>query len=159
MSTRSSVVEIRPVPPEGRALPGDSAALRKWVLRAKPDDGTLTLTEDRPMLITPVRTLRFALPATGHPDAVRGICLASYHWEKNLPSTYRPELRSGYTWRLLFLDGDGRVLGAGRRRDEPKASQMWPPRLFAPLESLGISVTQERYTNPQALNQAHPPRQ
>jgi hypothetical protein len=73
-----------------------------------------------------------------------------------LPPSYDARFHAGVTWRLLFLDGDGRVLGAGRRRDEPKASQMWPARLFTPLEALGIAVTQERYANPGAFKQAHP---
>jgi hypothetical protein len=149
-------VEIRPVPPDDKMNPGDSAALRKWILRGNPSSGTLVLTEDRPLLITPVRRVTVPLPSTGRPDAVRTVCLASYHWQKNLPPSYDARLRAGITWRLLFLDGDGRVLGAGRRRDEPKASQMWPAQLFAPLESLGITVTQERYADPAAFKQAHP---
>jgi hypothetical protein len=34
---------------------------------------------------------------------------------------------------------------------------MWPAYLFTPLESLGISVTQEHYADPRALKDAHPP--
>jgi hypothetical protein len=152
----AGAIEIRPVPRPGQQLPADRATLRKWVLRANPADGTLVFTEDRPGLITPVRSLTFALPATGRPDAVRTVCLADYRWEKNVPESYRRRgLADGITWRLLFLDREGRVLGAGRRRDEPKASQMWPPEAFTPLQSLGISVTQEHYATEEAFRQAH----
>jgi hypothetical protein len=151
-----SPIEIRPLQPEGRENPADRTTLRKWRLSADPTAGTLTLTEDRPLLITPSRTLSFPLPATGSPEAVRTLCLASYHWEKNLPSSYAPELRSGFTWRPLFLDENGRVLGWGRMRDEPKASQMWPESIFRPLEALGISITSEQFASESAFNEAHP---
>jgi hypothetical protein len=141
-------VEIRPVPPSGGENPADRTALSKWLLRADPDAGTLTLTEDRPLLILPTRTVAFSLPSTGRSDAVHAVCLADYRWVKNL--------QTGITWRLLFLDGDGRTLGQGRMRDEPKASQMWPISLFKPLEPFGISVTQEQFATEKAFKQAHP---
>jgi hypothetical protein len=143
-----SVVEIRPIPPEGRLLPADKVTLRQWLLRADPDAGTLTFTEDRPLLIMPSRTLTFPLAATGSPGAVRTVCMTDYRWVKSL--------QTGITWRLLFLDEDGRRLGWGHTRDEPKASQMWPERLFMPLEQLGIAVTSERYSTEEAFKQAHP---
>jgi hypothetical protein len=141
-------VEIRPLPPEGRILPGDKTTLREWMLSADPVAGTLTFTEDRPLLILPVRTLTFRLPSSGRADAVRTICLADYRWVENL--------QTGITQRLLFLDGNGRVLGSGRTRDEPKASQMWPASLFTPLEPLGIPVTEERHLSSKAFKQVHP---
>jgi hypothetical protein len=143
-----SPIEIRPLPPEGRELYADRMTQRQWLLRADPDAGTLTFTEDRPLLILPVRTLTFPLPSTGRPDAVQSVCPTDYRWVKSL--------QTGISWRLLFLDKDNCVLGWSHTRDEPKASQMWPERLFTPLESLGISVTSEQYATEKAFKRAHP---
>jgi hypothetical protein len=140
-------IEIRPIPPSDSENPADRAALSKWLLRADPDAGTLTLTEDRPLLVLPTRTAVFSLPSTGRSDAVHAVCLVDYRWMKNM--------QTGITWRPLFLDGDGRTIGQGRMRDEPKASQMWPMSLFKPLESLGISVAQEQFATEKAFKQAH----
>ena len=143
-----AVIEIRPVPPQGRVLPGDNAALRKWVLRADPADATLVLTEDRPFIITPVRKVNLALPSSGRADAVHTVCLVDNRWYKNM--------QTGVAWRPLLLNQEGRVLAQGRTRDEPKASQMWPLELFTPLRALGVAVTQETYPSPKALRRAHP---
>jgi hypothetical protein len=144
----TSVIEIRPVRPQGPVLPGDNAALRKWVLRANPADGTLVLTEDRPFIITPMRRLNLALPSSGRADAVHTVCLVDNRWYKNM--------QTGVAWRPLFLNQEGRVLAKGRTRDEPKASQMWPLKLFTPLRALGVAVKQETYPSPKALRHAHP---
>jgi hypothetical protein len=141
-------IEIRPVTPPGRLWPADTQPLRKWVLRVNPADGTMVFAEDRPFIITPIRTLILALPSSGRPDAVYTVCLSDHVWQKNL--------QTGITWQLLFLDREGRVLAAGRKRDEPRASQMWPVDLFKPLETAGVAVTQERYASPKALRHVHP---
>jgi hypothetical protein len=140
--------EIRPVRPDGRLLPADNAVLGKWVVRADPTAGTLEFTEDRALIITPARTLTFPLPSSGRPDAVRTVCLVSYRWRRNI--------KTGITWRPLFLDGDGRVLGQGRVRDEPRASQLWPARIFEPLQALGITVTERGFDTEKLFKRAYP---
>jgi hypothetical protein len=146
-SAGAGTVEIRAVPPQGRLLLADKMTLRKWALQANSADGTITLTEDRMVTFLPPRTVVLALPSTGRPDAVRTVCLADYRWIRNL--------QTGVTWRLLFLDGEGRTLH-NRARDQPKASQMWPRALFTPLEPLGISVTEEHFASTKAFRTAHP---
>lgn len=146
--TLSAAVEIRPVRPTGRLAPGYSTTLRKWLLQAEPDSGTLTFTEDRALIVKSTRATVFPLPATGQSDAVHTLCLVYYQWIKNL--------QTGITWRLLFLDSDGKVLGFGRKRDAPHASQMWPKEIFSPLEQLGIGVVEEKYATERAFYQAHP---
>lgn len=143
-----SAIEIRPVQPDGSLTPGDNAVLRKWRLRADLAAGTLEFSEDRAFIITPTRSLTFPLPSTGRPDAVRTVCIATYRWIR--------DLQTGIGWRLLFLDGDGRVLGQGRRRDDPRASQLWPPQIFEPLRSAGIDVVEQTYTTEKRFKQAHP---
>jgi hypothetical protein len=142
------VLEIRPVKPDGRLLPADNAVLAKWVIRADPAAGTLEFTEDRPLIITPARTVSFPLPSSGAPNALRAVRLVRHHWVKNL--------NSGITWQPVFLDGDGRVLACGRRRDEPRASQLWPARIFAPLQTLGITVTEESFDTEKLFKRAYP---
>ncbi len=146
-SAGTDAVEIRALRPQGRLLLADKMTLRKWALCANPAKGTITLTEDRTVTFLRPRTVTLALPSTGRPDAVRTVCLADYRWIRNL--------QTGVTWRLLFLDRDGRSLH-NRARDQPKASQMWPRELFTPLEPLGISVTEEHYPSTKAFRSAHP---
>lgn len=142
------VIEIRPARPPGRLTPADNAVLRKWLLRADPATKALEFTEDRAFLITPQRSITFPLPSTGRADAVHAVSLVSYRWIRNL--------QTGMTWRPLFVGGDGRVLGAGRTRDLPRAGQMWPLRVFRPLESLGITVLEQTYDTEKQFRSAHP---
>ncbi len=146
--SEANVIELRPVPPPGRIVPANKTALRKWLLRADAASGTLVFAEERFAIFTSTRTVTFALPATGRPDAVRAISLADYRWVRNL--------QTGVAFRLLLLDGDGRVLHMSRVRDQPKASQMWPRELFTPLEPLGITVTEEHFPSTKAFRSAHP---
>lgn len=141
------VLEIRPVRPDGRLVPADNAVLAKWVLRADPAAGTLEFTEDRAFIITPARAVTFPLPSSGRPDAVRAICLASYRWRKNY--------QTGVAWRQLFLDGDGRVLGKGRTRDQSQASRLWPARIFEPLRTLGITVIERSFDTEKEFKHAY----
>jgi hypothetical protein len=140
-------LEIRPVRPDGRLLPADNAVLGKWVLRTDPTAGTLEFTEDRALIVTPARTLTFPLPSSGRPDAVRTVCLVRYPWRRNI--------KTGITWRPLFLDGEGRVLGRGRVRDEPRASQLWPTRIFEPLQTLGIAVAERGFDTEKQFKSAY----
>lgn len=141
-------LEIRPVKPGGRLLPADNQVLGKWVLRADPAAGTLEFTEDRAFIITPARTVTFPLPSSGRPDAVREVHLVSYHWKK--------DYLTGVAWRPLFLGGDGRVLGMGRTRDQPRAGQLWPVRIFEPLRALGITVTEQSFDTEKQFKRAYP---
>jgi hypothetical protein len=142
------VIELKPVPPPGKIVPADKMALAKWSLRADPADQTLTFAEERLFSRNFTHAATFALPSTGRSDAVRTVCLADYRWIKNL--------QTGVSFRLMFLDRDGRTLHMSRVRDQPKASQMWPRELFAPLERLGIAVTEEHYASTKAFREAHP---
>jgi hypothetical protein len=142
------VLEIRAVQPEGRLLPADNAVLRKWLIRADPAAGTLEFTEDRAFIVTPSRTVTFPLPSSGRPDAVHTVCLASYRWRKNY--------QTGVAYRPLFLDGDNRVLDKGRVRDQPRASELWPARIFEPLQSLGITVTERSFDTEKQFKHAYP---
>jgi hypothetical protein len=136
------VIEIRPARPDGRLRMDESAILRRWRITAHPGSGTLTvLGEGR-------RPLVFPLPATGRADAVTTVCLATYHWE------IRPN--SGFTWRMLLLDREDRLLGAGSARDYPRSLRLFPPEVFEPLLAAGIRVVSESYDTPQALEDAHP---
>jgi hypothetical protein len=128
-------------------MPAVSSALRNWRLRANPHDGTLRLTEDRALYRKPVERV-FSLPTTGHADAIATVCLATFESFQNA--------RTYVTQRMLLLDRDGRVVGAGRLRDQPRADEMWPAKLFTPLEQLGIRVISEWYSSPQTLERAHP---
>lgn len=111
-------------------------------MTADPGSGTLTvLGEGR-------RPLVFPLPATGRADAVTTVCLATYHWE------IRPN--SGFTWRMLLLDREDRLAGAGSERDYPHVLRLFPSEMFERLQSAGIRVVSEWYDTPQALEDAHP---
>jgi hypothetical protein len=145
---QSGLIEIRAAQPSGKLYPGDNAVLDKWRLRADPSAGTLEFTEDRAFVITPARGLTFGLPSSGRPDAVHTVCLVNYRWRKNF--------NTGITWRPLFLDGAGRVLGRGRMRDQPRASELWPTRIFEPLRELGIAVTEQNFDTEKAYKEAFP---
>lgn len=145
----ADVLEIRPAQSDGRHSPADNAVLAKWVLRADPAAGTLEFTEDRAFIITPPRTVTFPLPSSGSPEAVHTICLASYRWKKNY--------QTGIAWRPLFLDGDGHVLGKGRTRDQPQAAELWPARIFEPLQALGIAVTERSFGTEKQFKNAYSP--
>ena len=147
-ATGPGVLEIRAVRPDGRLLPADNAVLDKWVLRADPAAGTLKFTEDRALIITPAHAVTFPLPSSGRPDAVRTVCLVNYKWST--------KLQAGITWRPLFLDGSGRVLGKGRTRDLERASQLWPIRIFEPLKTLGITVTEQSFDAEKQYKHAYP---
>jgi len=136
------LTEVRPVRPEGRLRLDEPTILRRWCLTADPGSGTLTMLGEgrRPRV--------FPLPATGRADAVTTVCLATYHWE------IRPN--SGFTWRMLLLDREDRLAGAGSARDYPRSLRLFPPELFEPLQAAGIRVVSEWYDTPQALEDAHP---
>jgi hypothetical protein len=136
------VIEIRPARPDGKLRMDEPAILRRWRMTADPGSGTLTvLGEGR-------RPLVFPLPATGHPDAITTVCLATYHWE------IRPN--SGSAWRMLLLDREDRLAEAGAARDYPRVLRLFPPEVFEPLQAAGICVVSEFYDTPQALEDAHP---
>ena len=142
------VLEIHAVQPEGRLLPADNAVLSKWVIRVDPAAGTLEYTEDRALIVTPSRTLTFPLPSSGRPDAVHTVCLVSYRWRKNW--------QTGITFQPLFLDAEGRMLGKGRMRDQPRASELWPARIFEPLQTLGIIVAERSFDTEKQFKHAFP---
>lgn len=142
------VLEIRPAQPEGRLTPADNSVLAKWMLRADPAAGTLELSEDRAFIFPPPRVVTFPLPSSGHPDAVHAICLASYRWRKNY--------QTGIGFRMLFLDSDSRLLDKGRTRDQPRASELWPMRIFEPLQRLGITVTEQSFDTEKLFKHAFP---
>jgi hypothetical protein len=79
------------------------------------------------MIFTEDRPLTFGLPSTGQANAVHTVCVASYHWEKNLPSTYAPQFHSGTTWRLLFLGADSCLLGAAAVATNRRRRRCGPP--------------------------------
>ena len=142
------VIEIRPSTPPGRPSRALAAVLRKSVLRADPQAGTLLLAEPPALTWRPDRARLLSLPATGRPDAVTTICLASYSRIVNI-FTY-PQ------WRMLLLDRDGRVLAATRERDQKQGRSIWPAELFTPLRHVGIGVTEEQFANAAELAHAHP---
>ena len=136
------MIEICPARPDGRLRMDEPGILRRWRMTADPGSGTLTvLGEGR-------RPLVFPLPATGRADAVTTVCLATHHWE------IRPN--SGYIWRMLLLDREDRLLGAGSARDYPRSLRLFPPEVFEPLRAAGIRVVSEWYATPQAMEDAHP---
>jgi hypothetical protein len=135
------VIEIRPARPQGRLRLNEPAILRRWRMTADSSSGTLTVFGER-------RPMVFPLPATGRADAVTTVCLATYHWEIRG--------NSGFTWRLLLLDREDRLAGAGYGRDYPRVLRVFPPEVFKPLRDVGIRVVSERYDTPQALEEAHP---
>jgi hypothetical protein len=139
-------IEIRPVQPAGKLLPGEAPLLDGWRLAADTRVGTLTLSGDGYRGGGASRV--FPLPETGRPDAVTTVCLATHHWE------IRP--RSGVTWRMLLLNSDGRLVGAGTPRDYPRVLRLFPPEVFEPLTAVGIRVVSESYDSAQALEDAHP---
>jgi hypothetical protein len=145
-ASSEGLIEIRPVRPAGKLLPGESSALGSWRLTADTDSGTLTLSGDR--VIGGGRPRVFPLPATGRPDAVTTVCLVTHRWE------IRP--RSGTTWRMLLLDREGRLVGAGVPRDHPRVLRLFPPEVFEPLTAAGIRIVSEQYDSAQALDDARP---
>jgi hypothetical protein len=140
------VIDIRPVRPAGKLHPQESATVEKWHLVADPGSGTLTLSGDG--LLGRGKPQVFPLPATGRADGVTTVCLATHRWEIGA--------RSGSTWRMLLLDREDRVAGAGMTRDHPRVLQFFPPEIFEPLTAVGIRVVSEWHDSPQALEKAHP---
>jgi hypothetical protein len=140
------LIEIRPVRPAGKLLHGESSTLGNWRLTADTSSGTLNLSGDRFPGSGGSRV--FPLPATGRPDAVTTVCLTSHRWE------IRP--KSGTTWRMLLLDQEGRLAGAGVPRDHPQVLRLFPPEVFEPLTAVGIRVVSECYDSARALEDAHP---
>jgi hypothetical protein len=145
-ASSEGLIEIRPVRPAGKLLSGESSTLGSWRLTADTDSGTLTLSGDR--VIGGGRPRVFPLPATGRPDAVTTACLVTHRWE------IRP--RSGTTWRMLLLDREGRLVGAGIPRNHPQVLRLFPPGVFEPLTAVGIRVLNEQYDSVQALEDARP---
>jgi hypothetical protein len=143
------VIEIRPRTPQGqrpsRAL---AAVLRKSFVRADPQAGTLVMAEPPALTWRPTREWLLSLPATGRPDAVTTICLASYTRIVNIFSY--PQ------WRMLLLDRDGRALAATRERDQAQGRSLWAAELFTPLQQVGVEVTEEQFASTTELSQAHP---
>ena len=139
-------IEIRPVQPPGKLLPGEAPLLSGWRLTADTRAGTLTLSGDGYRGGGATRV--FPLPGTGRQDAITTVCFVTHHWE------IRP--RSGITWRMLLLDGDGRLAGASTPRDYPRVLRLFPPDVFEPLTAAGIRVVSESYDSAQALEDAHP---
>lgn len=139
------VVEIRPVRPAGKLHPVEAWTVDHWRLTADTGAGTLTLAGDR---YRSGRSRVFPLAAAGRADAVTTVCLATHHWE------VRP--KSGTTWRMLLLDREGRLAGAGVPRDYPQVLRLFPPEVFEPLTAAGLRVVSESYDTTQALEDAHP---
>jgi hypothetical protein len=143
------VIEIRPLTPPGRRPTRALAAvLRKSFLQADPHAGTLLIAEAPALTWRPAREWRLWLPATGRPDAVTTICLATY--------TRRINMWNYPQWRMLLLDHDGQALATSRARDQRQGMSMWPASLFTPLRRVGISATEERFANAAELNHVHP---
>jgi hypothetical protein len=140
------LIEIRPVRPAGKLLPRESSVLENWRLTADTGSGTLTLAGDK--VFGGGRPRAFPLPATGRTGAVTTVCLATHRWEIGH--------RTGSTWRMLLLDSDGRLAGAGIPRDYPQALRLFPPEIFEPLTAAGIRVVSEQYDSARALEDAHP---
>lgn len=138
-------IEIRPVRPEGKLLPGERRTLSRWVLGADMNAGTLTLSGDRPFGGKPKV---FRLPTTGDPAAVTTVCLATHRWQTGL--------NSGSVWRMLFLGRENQLVGAGISRDHPQVLRLFPPEVFDPLKGAGVAVVSEWYDSVQALEEAHP---
>jgi hypothetical protein len=113
------------------------------VLAADPHFGTLTLSvskRGKPQV--------FQLPSTGSADAVATVCLATHQWHIGQ--------QSGSTWRMLFLDRENRLVGAGQARDHPQALRLFPAEVFDPLKAVGIDVVSQWYDTTQALEDACP---
>lgn len=146
--TGAPVIEIRPSTPPVRPSRALAAVLRKSFLRADPQAGTLLLAEPPALTWRPDRTWLLSLPATGRPNAVTTICLASY--------TRIVSIFTYPQWRMLLLDRDGRALAATRERDQNQGRSIWPPELFTPLRQVGIGVCEEQFANPAELTHAHP---
>jgi hypothetical protein len=140
-----SSVEIRPVHPDGKLLPIEGWTLEHWRLTADAGKGTLTLSGDR-YLSSKSRV--FPLAGPGQADGVTTICLAVYHWE------IHP--KSGSIWRMLLLDREGRLVGAGPARDHPQVLRLFPPEVFEPVTAVGIRFVSEWYDSARALEDAHP---
>jgi hypothetical protein len=140
-----SLVEVRPARPAGKLLPAEGWTLDHWRLTADTGGGTLTLSGDR---YRSGRARVFPLAAAGRADGVTTVCLATYRWEVH------PKPRS--IWRMLLLDREGRLVGAGLDRPDAQALRLFPPEVFEPLAALGIRVVSETYDSAQALEDAHP---
>jgi hypothetical protein len=140
-----SLVEVRPTRPAGRLLPAEGWTVDHWRLTADAGQGTLTLSGDRYRSGT---ARVFPLAAAGRANGVSTVCLATYRWE------VRPKPRS--VWRLLLLDREGRLVGAGLDRPDTQAVRLFPPEVFEPLTAVGIRVVSESYDSAQALEDAYP---
>jgi hypothetical protein len=118
--------------------------LDHWRLTADTGKGTLILTGDR---YRSGRARVFPLATAGRADGVTTVCLATYHWE------IHPRPRS--IWRMLLLDREGRLVGAGLDRPHPQVLRLFSPEVFEPLTAVGIRVVSEWYDSAQALEDAH----
>lgn len=139
------LVEIRPARPVGRLLPFEEWYLDHWRLTADTGKGTLTLSGDR---YRGRKSRVFPLAAPDRPDGVAAVCLATHHWE------IHP--KSGSSWRMLLLDREGRLVGAGLARDHPQVLRLFPAEAFEPLSAVGIRVVSEWHDSGRALEDAHP---
>jgi hypothetical protein len=139
------LVEVRPARPAGKLLPAEGWTVDHWRLTADAGQGTLTLSGDR---YRSGRARVFPLASAGRADGVAAVCLVTYRWE------VRPQPRS--IWRMLLLDQEGRLVGAGLDRPHPQALRLFPPGVFEPLTAAGIRVVSESYDSAQALEDAHP---
>jgi hypothetical protein len=138
------VIEIRPVRPAGKPDNVEPWTMDHWRLTADTGNGTLTLTGDR---YRSSRVRVFPLATAGRADGVTTLCLATYRQEAH------PGPRS--IWRMLLLDREGRLVGAGLDRPQPQALRLFPPEVFEPLTAVGIRVVSESYDSAQALEDAH----
>jgi len=143
-ATPGGLVEVRPARPAGKLLPAEGWTLDHWRLTADAGNGTLTLTGDR---YRSGRARVFPLAAAGRSDGVTTVCLATYRWQ------VRPGPRS--IWRMLLLDREGALVGAGLGRAQTQALRLFPPEVFEPLTAAGIRVVSESYDSAQALEDAH----
>lgn len=143
------VIEVQPAPPSphGRKLLYEGQYRRRWRMIADPAAGTLTvLHQGRDPKI-------FPLAASGRADAVTTVCLTIHHWFFRDP---RYGDRSGYLFRMLLLDSQNRLVWAAKPWDYPDSLRLFPPEIFEPLRSAGLSVVTESYSSPHALEEAHP---
>lgn len=139
------LIEIRPARSAGKLPPAEGWTVDHWRLTADVGQGTLTLSGDR-YRSSGARV--FPLAAAGRADGVTTVCLATYRWEVH------PNPRS--IWRMLLLDREGRLVGAGLDRPDLQAQRLFPPEVFEPLAAAGIRVVSESYDSAQALEDAHP---
>ncbi|MCA0146557.1 hypothetical protein [Blastococcus sp. LR1] len=90
---------------------------------------------------------RVQLPLGNGPGEVAGLLRASY-----------PPVKAGHpqlpdVFRLMLVDGSGRVLARSAVRAAAHMDQMWPVEL---LETSGLPVQTRRFKNTRLLNKAHP---